>query len=457
METQSFRYYQYSGLLLLAEAVGWKPPKLVSVLEERYDYRTVAILKRNGRKRLLCIPPPSVKQFQKLLLSRFLYRLHDRGMLSSFITGFLPKSSIRQNALRHAVHGMNHVIRLDLKDAFPSVTAEAIEAALLPLLYDELELYKKRVMRQLSWIQRETIDNPQRQLFPRKHSSWLWWMMNNPTPQREQNLRLYVRDFVSWLVQLVTYKGRLPQGSPCSPFLLNLVLSRSGMLGKLRSRISELSPHFSLTVYADDITISTATNIRSHIPELIRIIEKNSIFKVNRTKTACFSHSSQAPMVTGLRITRRVLTEEEMVDRAQAQKRNHNRQPLLYEEKLERVGSSKQIEKRRHKNQMFISHEVALPKVLQRRIRGMLHAALTDDSLMFQVEGYVRYAKSIYPHGLPKQIAVPYERYRLKMYGNSLYDPDENRNDEMMDEGYFDEIVREIGRCLERRRINSQR
>ena len=102
------------------------------------------------------------------------------------------------------------------------------------------------------------------------------------------------------LVQLVTRRGRLPQGAPTSPHLANLVARR------LDQRLVELSERlgWTYTRYADDLSFSGDTDPGELLPRVEAIVLDEQ-FRLARQKTRVRSRH-QRQVVTGLVVNDRV-------------------------------------------------------------------------------------------------------------------------------------------------------
>ena len=96
--------------------------------------------------------------------------------------------------------------------------------------------------------------------------------------------------------RLCTYKDALPQGSPTSPYLSNLVCF------KLDIRLSMLAQKYcaKYTRYADDMTFSGLKSIHKLIPIVIEILSDEG-FEINSKKTR-FTDKTQRQEITGLNI-----------------------------------------------------------------------------------------------------------------------------------------------------------
>lgn len=93
------------------------------------------------------------------------------------------------------------------------------------------------------------------------------------------------------LTQLTTYKGRLPQGSPTSSSIANLVFVKTGK--NLASFSKEHNITF--TSFIDDLTFSSPNDFKSIANEVLEMVKKDG-FKISHNKT----NYSRSPIVTGI-------------------------------------------------------------------------------------------------------------------------------------------------------------
>ena len=168
-------------------------------------YRTFRIPRRNGRTRQIDAPTPTLKYIQRLIhesLTR-VYGPHPA------VHGFRSNRSIVTNARNHI--GSRYVLNIDLADFFPSITRKRIYGRLVAEPYT----------------------------FHSKVANLIAALSTN----------IY---------------SRLPQGSPSSPILANIVAA------ELDADLAELCGSLGswYTRYADDITISTSRGELS--PQLAR-------------------------------------------------------------------------------------------------------------------------------------------------------------------------------------------
>jgi RNA-directed DNA polymerase len=150
----------------LSFLVGYKKEflKKASLYPKRY-YRDFEIFKRNGTKRLISEPLPSLKEIQIWILRNILYKVP----VSPFAKAYKPNVSILENLRFHK--NQPKVFTLDLENFFPSIGFDAVEKEFLELGYS------KMVSKLLS--------------------------------------KLCLRD------------GGLPQGAPTSPYLSNLIFKKA--------------------------------------------------------------------------------------------------------------------------------------------------------------------------------------------------------------------------------------
>lgn len=220
--------------------------------EGRYHVYPLVSGKRVKKTRWIEAPDAELKAAQRWLLDNWLYQLAPTG----FAHGFVPGRSILTNASHHV--GCRWVVTADIRDFFPSITAARVHDCLAELDLDE--------------TQRQTV------------------------------------------TQLVTRRGRLPQGAPTSPHLANLV-ARS-----LDLRLAGLaeSHGWTYTRYADDLTFSSGSTTsadslesdRGLLPpqELLWVIERivaDEHFRLADDKTHVMSHH-QRQTVTGLVVNHQV-------------------------------------------------------------------------------------------------------------------------------------------------------
>jgi RNA-directed DNA polymerase len=93
------------------------------------------------------------------------------------------------------------------------------------------------------------------------------------------------------LTQLTTYKGRLPQGSPTSSTIANLVFVKTGKNLDSFAR----NHNITFTSFIDDLTFSSPYDFKSISSEILEMVKKDG-FKISYNKT----NYSRSPIVTGI-------------------------------------------------------------------------------------------------------------------------------------------------------------
>lgn len=216
---------------------------------EKDFYRHFTISKRSGGSRTIDAPTGSLLNIQRKL-SDSLYEVYKAPDCAH---GFVPKKSIATNAVSHVGHPV--LLNLDLKDFFPSITAARIHG-----------------------------------LF--SHESFGF----SPS-------------LVNLLTNLVCYNGRLPQGSPTSPVLSNMICMN------LDAKLTDFCYHHKLyyTRYADDIVISSTSkramqaaysDSERKVSKRIEALINKAGFQINNKKTH-IAYRSDRHTVNGIVVNRK--------------------------------------------------------------------------------------------------------------------------------------------------------
>lgn len=209
------------------------------------NYVTYRIKKRDSKKtRRIDAPTPELKSIQKRILKRVLYNFKPHKIAH----GFVKHRSPRSNAAAHM--GKKYVIKVDIQDFFPSIS-------------------KARVIHTLRYL----LNKPQ-------------YCFDIP---QDKDVEL--------LAELLCLNDALPQGSPASPTMTNLICY--GMDIELEG-ILERIPGSTITRYADDVTISF--DDKDYIPkalaEIKHILLKHG-FRVNNKKVKICRYY-QRQQITGV-------------------------------------------------------------------------------------------------------------------------------------------------------------
>lgn len=240
-------------------------PKLITAMarhpRRNYPYyRTFHIPKKAGGKRIILAPRRFLKAIQKYILRQIL----EKRPLPPCVMGFVRKKGIVDNAALHT--GCDYMLKVDIKDFFPSVTEGQVLG-----VFEGLG---------------------------------------------------YTKPMSRILARLCTYNNALPQGAPTSPCLANLVFSEVDL------RLMKLAEKQGLqyTRYADDLTFSGSRRIQGRLLEQVTGIVNKGGFQLNAKKTR-FGKPGQPLYVTGFVVNVRVQLCREERRRIRAMFHNASKRP----------------------------------------------------------------------------------------------------------------------------------
>ncbi len=224
---------------------------------QHYHYRWLP--KRSGGLRLIEIPKERLRRIQQKILREILDRLPPHTAAH----GFRRRRSCVTHAALHA--GKHIVIRMDLKDFFPSIQMSRIQA-----LFEKLD-YSSTVAGTLARI---CVNRAPRGVFRDLQAE------------------------VPWAARQALKTPHLPQGSPCSPALANLCAYRLDI--RLEALARSLGAGYSR--YADDLVFSGERDFaraaeRFHIHVAAIALEEG--FRVNTRKTRVMREGTRQ-QVTGV-------------------------------------------------------------------------------------------------------------------------------------------------------------
>ncbi len=220
----------------LCQLLGIKESILASMVNcpEKY-YHTFTIPKKSGGKRTITAPYPSLKLVQTWIYQNILDKIEVHGCAH----GFIKKRSILTNVKVH--QDQKCLLKIDLKDFFPSIPLAWIINIFKSLGYEHYVAF--------------------------------------------------------YLASLCCCEGVLPQGSPASPVLSNIVAKR------LDKRLYRLAKRYDLNYsrYADDIAFSG-----EHIPvkfiEYINTIITNYHLSINPKKVRLYKEHGNK-ILTGISLS----------------------------------------------------------------------------------------------------------------------------------------------------------
>ena len=220
-------------------------------------YKDFTIPKKSGGVRRISAPMGSLKSILTYLnvIFQAMYEPTEAAM------GFIPGRSIADNAAKHV--GKNYVFNTDLKDFFTSIHQGRI--------WKILQLKPFSLNEELASVIAGLC------------------CMQHPEGKVDNKGKVI---------------GVLPQGSPCSPILTNIVCRN------LDRKLLGLARRFNLkyTRYADDITFSSDYNVfqdgSEFMNEFVKIVTEQK-FEINENKTR-LQKSGQRQEVTGLLVNKKV-------------------------------------------------------------------------------------------------------------------------------------------------------
>lgn len=200
-------------------------------------YHTFKIPKRRGGYRIISSPMDKLLEVQRIIYKKILKpNFHP----SDHCVGFVHKKNIIDNVMPHL--GNDYVLKIDLKDFFPSIRFQNII----------------RIFKRLGYSHR-----------------------------------------VSYLLtRLCCRNNVLPQGAPTSPTLSNMVMKTCDYRLKIISQIYNLT----YTRYADDLTFSSKECFTTEIVAQIYKVLEDSDLQINQNKTQILGPKDKK-IITGISIS----------------------------------------------------------------------------------------------------------------------------------------------------------
>ena len=217
-------------------------------------YIRFKIPKKTGGERYISAPMPNLKQAQRWILTNILEKLE----IHQAAHGFCQQRSIITNATPHV--GADVVINFDLKDFFPSISYKRVKGLFHSFGYSETAASIFALLCTAAEVEKLELDGK----------------------------TYYV----------ASEHRHLPQGSPASPAISNLICRR---LDKRLTAMAE-KLNFTYTRYADDLTFSTSGKSSRHICNIMKQVESivtHEGLRINHEKTRVLRNSRQQE-VTGV-------------------------------------------------------------------------------------------------------------------------------------------------------------
>lgn len=217
-------------------------------------YIRYAIPKKTGGLRHISAPMPRLKKVQRSILNNLLSNIP----ISDYAHGFVSDRSIVSNARPHIKADL--VVNMDLKDFFPSLDFKRVCG-----LYRKLG-FSDQIATVLALICTEPVEE-----------------------------KIKVDGEIFYLSE---GERVLPQGSPCSPAITNIICRR------LDQRMAGIGRKlgFTYTRYADDMTFSGSESNRNNIKKLMwqtQAVIKDEDFTLHPDKTRIMSNGARKE-VTGI-------------------------------------------------------------------------------------------------------------------------------------------------------------
>lgn len=227
----------------VANHLGYDLSELKELAEnsDKY-YRLKTKPKKNGGIRKYY----SIREPLKSILRKIRVKILAKVTYPDYLHGSIKGRSAKTNAKIHV--GANCLIELDIVDFFPSIKSDQVN----------------RVFR---------------------------YFFN------------FSEDVSSLLTDLITHQGKLPQGSPVSSDIANLVLGWDGAESELVENLAKKG--FRYSRYVDDIAISSTRSVKNdektEVIKMVNSFVRRKGFQVSHKKT-CVAGPKRRKIVTGIRI-----------------------------------------------------------------------------------------------------------------------------------------------------------
>ena len=212
------------------QLVGYDEEYVIAIANQsEYFYKKYSIPKRNGDRRIIHEPLPSLKEIQTWILE-YILNPGAKTYVSPVAKAYMPKQSVRDNARFHK--GQKYVLCLDLKDFFGSISFRQVFS----------------VFRNMG----------------------------------------YSKALATLLSNICILNNSLPQGAPTSPMLSNMVFRYYD--DKIFDYCK--SKNIRYTRYADDLTFSGDFNCKEVVSFIRKVLSKTT-FAINDNKTKFVSRGNR--------------------------------------------------------------------------------------------------------------------------------------------------------------------
>ncbi|RZK56028.1 MAG: RNA-directed DNA polymerase [Pedobacter sp.] len=241
MNSSQYKNNEYKKLCVI---LGFKPQVVTAIIENIDNYYKEWIEKKedkNGnyktykdgtiKKRIIRPSLMELKIIQTIIKNKILSKI----LMPDCVHGGVKKKSNISNAKPH--QGKKYIFTTDLQEFYPNITSEQVYQTLVGLGFST--------------------------------------------------------HFSHYLTKLTTYKYELPQGTPTSTHISNLVFLATDL------KLIDLCEKNNITYtrYVDDLTFSSAQDFQHLIKDLLEIVQKDG-FKISRRKTNYSSNQT----ITGIEV-----------------------------------------------------------------------------------------------------------------------------------------------------------
>lgn len=200
----------------------------------------VKILKNGTTKiRWISAPCKDLLKIQRQILYKILYAFPMHASVHGYCIG----RSIRTGASIHCKH--KHLIILDIKQFFPSITKERLKK----VLTNYREYWKSNpLLRNSSFQEVFAWDSPSHELCIGKSPKWTIFQ----SLLKGQNIEIPKLDSLDLLLEVCTFNNVLPQGAPTSGGLSNIVMYMNDCAFEQTAGEKKIA----YSRYADDLAFS---------------------------------------------------------------------------------------------------------------------------------------------------------------------------------------------------------
>ena len=229
---------ELNSIAKIENILGFSLDKIEKAIKNKDSFYSEAKLVIKDKTRILDIPNSNLKIIQKNLARYF----GEKVVWPNYVQGGIKNRSIKTNARKHS--GRKFVLSLDIENFFPSITTEMVKNSLI-----RHGLYKK----------------------------------------------------VSTLIsELSTYKNKIPQGSPSSTYVANMVFLEIDKLINIFCKKHSLI----YTRFVDDLTISGRKDIFPYKGTIIQYITRSGL-TISERKTT-IQNSTKKQVVTKLVVNNKI-------------------------------------------------------------------------------------------------------------------------------------------------------